>query len=63
MILISTYIDVAKILNLMSGDAERIATIANSMYFVYGAPLEFTIGFTFLYQLLVRRPDQVTFIN
>ncbi|KAJ7134728.1 hypothetical protein C8R44DRAFT_610315 [Mycena epipterygia] len=42
----------AKILNLMSGDAERIATIVNSMYFVYGAPLEFTVGFIFLYQLL-----------
>ncbi|KAJ6605651.1 ABC transporter type 1, transmembrane domain-containing protein [Mycena sp. CBHHK59/15] len=44
--------DTGKIVNLMSGDAERIATITNSMYFVYGAPLEFTIGFMFLYQLL-----------
>lgn len=46
--------DTAKIVNLMSGDAERIATIVNSMYFVYGAPLEFAIGSLFLYQLLVR---------
>ncbi|KAJ7695669.1 hypothetical protein B0H17DRAFT_1158809 [Mycena rosella] len=44
--------DLSKILNLMSGDAERIASIVNSMYFVYGAPLEFTIGSIFLYQLL-----------
>ncbi|KAJ6559095.1 hypothetical protein DFH09DRAFT_1161859 [Mycena vulgaris] len=44
--------DLAKIVNLMSGDAERIATIVNSMYFVYGAPLEFTVGSIFLYQLL-----------
>ncbi|KAJ7459957.1 hypothetical protein FB451DRAFT_1272196 [Mycena latifolia] len=44
--------DISKVLNLMSGDAERIATIVNSMYFVYGAPLEFIIGSIFLYQLL-----------
>ncbi|KAJ7147063.1 hypothetical protein C8R43DRAFT_1011698 [Mycena crocata] len=44
--------DVAKILNLMSGDAERISSIVNSMYFVYGAPLEFTVASIFLYQLL-----------
>ncbi|KAJ7505211.1 hypothetical protein B0H11DRAFT_1977471 [Mycena galericulata] len=44
--------DIGKIVNLMSGDAERIATIVSSMYSLYGAPLEFTIGFVFLYQLL-----------
>ncbi|KAF7365100.1 putative multidrug resistance-associated ABC transporter [Mycena venus] len=44
--------DIGKIVNLMSSDAEKIARIVNSMYFVYGAPLEFAIGFTFLYQLL-----------
>ncbi|KAJ7784449.1 hypothetical protein B0H16DRAFT_1492535 [Mycena metata] len=44
--------DIGKIVNLMSGDTERIATIANSMYYVYGAPFEFTIASVFLYQLL-----------
>ncbi|KAJ6585099.1 multidrug resistance-associated ABC transporter [Mycena capillaripes] len=44
--------DIGKIVNLMSGDAEQIATVVSSMYFVYGAPLEFTVGFIFLYQLL-----------
>ncbi|KAJ7025345.1 multidrug resistance-associated ABC transporter [Mycena alexandri] len=44
--------DIGKIVNLMSGDTERIATIANSMYYVYGAPFEFIIASIFLYQLL-----------
>ncbi|KAJ7761604.1 hypothetical protein DFH07DRAFT_903306 [Mycena maculata] len=44
--------DIAKITNLMSGDAGRIAEIVSSMYFVYGAPFEFAIGSIFLYQLL-----------
>ncbi|KAJ7175965.1 hypothetical protein C8R46DRAFT_1174662 [Mycena filopes] len=44
--------DIGKIVNLMSGDTERIATIANSLYNVYGAPFEFTIASLFLYQLL-----------
>ncbi|KAF8158956.1 multidrug resistance-associated ABC transporter [Mycena galopus ATCC 62051] len=48
----TTGADTGKIVNLMSGDAERIATIVNSVYPVYGAPLEFALGFTFLYQLL-----------
>jgi hypothetical protein len=47
-------IDIAKIVNLMSGDADQIATIVSELHGLYGAPLEFLFGSIFLYQLLVR---------
>ncbi|KAH9943429.1 multidrug resistance-associated ABC transporter [Epithele typhae] len=44
--------DVGKIVNLMAGDANRIAMTVSAMYFVYGAPFEIVIASIFLYQLL-----------
>ncbi|KAJ6615389.1 multidrug resistance-associated ABC transporter [Mycena sp. CBHHK59/15] len=44
--------DTGKIVNLMSGDCNRISFVAQTIYFIYGAPLEITIGSVFLYQLL-----------
>ncbi|THU84317.1 multidrug resistance-associated ABC transporter [Dendrothele bispora CBS 962.96] len=44
--------DVGKIVNLMAGDANRIAQIISGIYFIYGNPLEIIIGCVYLYQLL-----------
>ncbi|KIJ35250.1 hypothetical protein M422DRAFT_262419 [Sphaerobolus stellatus SS14] len=44
--------DIGKIVNLMSGDANRIAMICSGAYFIYGAPFEIVIASLFLYQLL-----------
>ncbi|KAF8812935.1 multidrug resistance-associated ABC transporter [Phlegmacium glaucopus] len=44
--------DVGKIVNLMAGDANRIAQTASALYFLYGAPFEIAIAGVFLYQLL-----------
>ncbi|PFH45713.1 hypothetical protein AMATHDRAFT_158119 [Amanita thiersii Skay4041] len=44
--------DVGKIVNLMAGDANRVAQTTSSLYFIYGAPFEFIIAGTYLYQLL-----------
>jgi hypothetical protein len=44
--------DTGKIVNLMAGDANRIAMTISAMYFVYGAPVEIVIGCLFLYNLL-----------
>ncbi|KAJ7179617.1 hypothetical protein C8R46DRAFT_1074274 [Mycena filopes] len=44
--------DTGKIVNLMSGDANRIAMQTSGLYFLYGAPMEIIIGSVFLYQLL-----------
>ncbi|KAI0275322.1 multidrug resistance-associated ABC transporter [Gloeopeniophorella convolvens] len=44
--------DVGKIVNLMAGDANRIAMMVSGMYFIYGSPFEIIIGSIFLYQLL-----------
>ncbi|KAF8273971.1 multidrug resistance-associated ABC transporter [Lactarius quietus] len=44
--------DVGKIVNLMAGDANRVAMTASSMYFIYGSPFEIIIACSFLYQLL-----------
>ncbi|KAF8579651.1 multidrug resistance-associated ABC transporter [Ramaria rubella] len=44
--------DTGKIVNLMSGDANRVALSVNAFYFVYGAPFEIAIASVFLYQLL-----------
>ncbi|KAL4065666.1 hypothetical protein V8B97DRAFT_2010327 [Scleroderma yunnanense] len=44
--------DVGKIVNLMAVDANRIAMILASGYFVYGSIIEVIIASTFLYQLL-----------
>ncbi|KAJ7807829.1 hypothetical protein B0H14DRAFT_3152303 [Mycena olivaceomarginata] len=44
--------DTGKIVNLMAGDANRIAMQTSGLYFLYGAPMEIIIGSIFLYQLL-----------
>ncbi|KAH9081540.1 hypothetical protein EDB83DRAFT_2214476 [Lactarius deliciosus] len=44
--------DVGKIVNLMAGDANRVAMTSSAMYFIYGSPFEIIIACTFLYQLL-----------
>ncbi|KAJ7647783.1 hypothetical protein FB45DRAFT_987394 [Roridomyces roridus] len=44
--------DTGKIVNLMAGDANRVAMQVSSFYFLYGAPMEIIIGSVFLYQLL-----------
>ncbi|THH14161.1 hypothetical protein EW146_g6141 [Bondarzewia mesenterica] len=44
--------DVGKIVNLMAGDANRIAQMVSGAYFIYGAPFEILIASIFLYQLL-----------
>ncbi|KAJ7843057.1 hypothetical protein B0H14DRAFT_2359165 [Mycena olivaceomarginata] len=44
--------DTGKIQNLMSSDADDIAFITSSIYFLTGAPFELIIGSFFLYQLL-----------
>ncbi|TFY53857.1 hypothetical protein EVG20_g9943 [Dentipellis fragilis] len=44
--------DIGKIVNLMAGDANRIAQTISAMYFIYGSPLEIIIACIFLYQLL-----------
>ncbi|KII83783.1 hypothetical protein PLICRDRAFT_702353 [Plicaturopsis crispa FD-325 SS-3] len=44
--------DTGKIVNLMAGDANRIAQMVSGAYFIYGAPIEVIIGSIFLYQLL-----------
>ncbi|KAG6830506.1 hypothetical protein H0H92_000347 [Tricholoma furcatifolium] len=44
--------DVGKIVNLMAGDANRVANLISGSYFLYGAPFEITFAFLFLYQLL-----------
>ncbi|KAJ7047868.1 hypothetical protein C8F04DRAFT_1060324 [Mycena alexandri] len=44
--------DTGKIVNLMSGDANRIAMQVSGLYFLYGAPMEIIIGSIFLYQIL-----------
>ncbi|KAI0317356.1 ABC transporter type 1, transmembrane domain-containing protein [Amylostereum chailletii] len=44
--------DVGKIVNLMAGDANRIATTTSTIYFLYGNPVEIILASTFLYQLL-----------
>lgn len=42
--------DIGKIVNLMSGDAHRVAMFVSSAYFFYGAPFEIIIACTFLYK-------------
>ncbi|KAA1467006.1 P-loop containing nucleoside triphosphate hydrolase protein [Dentipellis sp. KUC8613] len=44
--------DVGKIVNLMAGDASRIAQTLSAMYLIYGSPLEIIFASIFLYQLL-----------
>ncbi|KAI0092260.1 multidrug resistance-associated ABC transporter [Irpex rosettiformis] len=44
--------DVGKIVNLMAGDANRVAQMVSGAYFIYGAPFEIIIASVFLYQLL-----------
>jgi ABC-type multidrug transport system fused ATPase/permease subunit len=44
--------DVGKIVNLMSGDVDRIANVYSYFYFLYQPPLEVAIASFFLFQLL-----------
>lgn len=44
--------DVGKIVNLMAGDANRVAMTTSAMYFIYGSPFEIVIACCFLYQIL-----------
>jgi hypothetical protein len=42
--------DIGKIVNLMSGDASKVAQILGQLYNLYGAPFEIVVGTFFLYQ-------------
>ncbi|KAF8957708.1 ABC transporter type 1, transmembrane domain-containing protein [Flammula alnicola] len=44
--------DVGKIVNLMAGDASRLARTVSTVHIIYAAPFEILIASTFLYQLL-----------
>ncbi|KAN0111601.1 hypothetical protein V8E52_008339 [Russula decolorans] len=44
--------DIGKIVNLMAGDANRVAMTSSAMYFIYGSPFEIIIASIFLYFLL-----------
>ncbi|KAL5532471.1 hypothetical protein ACEPAF_6041 [Sanghuangporus sanghuang] len=44
--------DIGKIVNLMAGDANRVAMVISGMYLIYAAPFEIVIASVFLYQLL-----------
>ncbi|KAF8337342.1 multidrug resistance-associated ABC transporter [Cantharellus anzutake] len=44
--------DIGKVVNLMSGDANRVAIFVSSAYFFYGAPVEIIIAGTFLFNIL-----------
>ena len=44
--------DVGKVVNMMSGDANRISFFVSVMYFLYGAPFEIALAGVYLYKLL-----------
>ncbi|KAF9447375.1 hypothetical protein P691DRAFT_782489 [Macrolepiota fuliginosa MF-IS2] len=44
--------DVGKIVNLMSGDADKICQSVTILYFLYGDPVDIIVGGIFLYKLL-----------
>ena len=44
--------DIGKIVNLMSGDASKVAQILGQVYNLYGAPFEIVVGAFFLYRLV-----------
>ncbi|KZS96802.1 multidrug resistance-associated ABC transporter [Sistotremastrum niveocremeum HHB9708] len=44
--------DIGKIVQLMSGDANRVSIMTSGLYYLYGAPFEIIIAIAFLYQLL-----------
>ncbi|KAF7350973.1 hypothetical protein MSAN_01659500 [Mycena sanguinolenta] len=44
--------DTGKIVNLMAGDANRVAMQVSTLYFIYSGPMEVIVGSIFLYQLL-----------
>ncbi|KAJ3788774.1 hypothetical protein GGU10DRAFT_384717 [Lentinula aff. detonsa] len=44
--------DVGKIVNLMAGDANRVAMTITAIYMMYNAPVEIVIGLLYLYNLL-----------
>jgi len=44
--------DIGKIVNLMSGDASKVAQILGQVYNLYGAPFEIAIGTYFLYRFV-----------
>jgi hypothetical protein len=45
--------DIGKIVNLMSGDASKVAQILGQVYNIYGAPFEIIVGTFFLYRSVV----------
>ncbi|EJU04810.1 hypothetical protein DACRYDRAFT_114129 [Dacryopinax primogenitus] len=49
---VKTQADVGKIVQLMSGDVEKISIMAVFLYNIYTAPFEIAIALVFLYQLL-----------
>ncbi|KAI0752859.1 multidrug resistance-associated ABC transporter [Daedaleopsis nitida] len=44
--------DIGKIVNLMSGDANRVSNVVSGIYFLYGGPFSVIVASVFLYQLL-----------
>ncbi|KAH7104662.1 multidrug resistance-associated ABC transporter [Auriculariales sp. MPI-PUGE-AT-0066] len=44
--------DIGKIVQLMSGDANRVANLVSGLYFLYSAPFEILFAALFLYQLM-----------
>ncbi|KAL5520973.1 hypothetical protein ACEPAG_8895 [Sanghuangporus baumii] len=44
--------DIGKIVNLMAGDANRVAMVISNVHSIYAAPFEIMIASVFLYQLL-----------
>ena len=45
-------VDVGKLVNMISSDADRIASLVSGMYFIYGAPLEIALAGVYLYKIL-----------
>jgi hypothetical protein len=45
--------DIGKIVNLMSGDASKVAQILGQVYNLYGAPFEIIVGTFFLYRFVI----------
>jgi hypothetical protein len=46
--------DLGKIVNLMSGDASKVAQILGQVYNLYGAPFEIIVGTFFLYRSVIH---------
>lgn len=48
--------DIGKVVNLMSGDSNRVSAFVASAYFLYGAPFEIAIAAAFLYRFAPHHP-------